>query len=377
VTVRARAVAALCALALSPAVAACGTGPARPPAPLTVHPAPSGAPPLIVGVVANTLGAGAKMGADQTQVEDLGVHWIREELDWPPAEPRPGEYEWATFDRLLESAAAHHLHVLPLILGTPDWAGPGPLALPDNVAAFAAFVGQAAARYGPGGTFWHQHPHLDAQLAPQWFELWNEPYIRSFSTGGVDPARYAQMVVAAARAGRAADPRTKYLLEADLQYETSAHQHRNWLAALYAAEPDLNAAFDGIAVHPYSEFGPDAGENKAPLAQRFARIGAIERILVSHGGAGKPMWITELGWSTCETRPDCTSQHDQAQWLSDAFDLIRTRYASFVRAVFIYHLYDFAASPLDPQDHYGLLNLNGSPKPAWSVVHQEARFAGR
>jgi polysaccharide biosynthesis protein PslG len=371
---RSRVLAVLAAPALALALSACGSAPLRP---LTVRTAPPGAPPLIVGVVANTLGAGARMGADQAQVETLGVHWIREELDWPPAEPAPGRYAWGTFDQLLESAAEHHLHVLPLILGTPRWAGLGPLALPQNIGAFAAFVAHAAARYGPGGSFWRDHPHLDAGLAPRWFELWNEPYITAFSTGGVDPARYAQMVVAAARAGRAANPRTKWLMEVDLQWETPSHQHRGWMADLYAAEPDLNAYFDGIAVHPYSVFAPTAGENEAPLAQRFARIGAIERDLVSHGGAGKPMWITELGWSTCGARPDCTSPHDQAQWLSDAFYLAQTRYASFVRALFVYHLYDFVASPLDAQDHYGLLSFNGLPKPAWSVVHREAMLASR
>lgn len=342
---------------------------------MKVRPAPPGAPPLIVGVVANTLGAGAKMGSDQKQVNQLGVHWIREELDWPPAEPRPGVYAWGTFDRLLTSAAKHHLHVLPLILGTPSWAGPAPLALPNNVSAFAAFAARAAARYGPQGTFWREHPHLDAALAPQWFELWNEPYITAFSTGGIDPGRYAQMVVAAVQAGRAANPRVKWLMEADLQYETPSHQHLDWLAALYGAEPDLSASFDGLAVHPYSVFGPTAGESMAPLAQRFARLGAIEQDLVRHGGAGKPTWITEVGWSTCQQRPECASQHDQAQWLSDAFWLVRTRYASFVRALFVYHLYDFARAPLDPQAHYGLLAFDGSRKPAWFVVRQEARSA--
>ena len=361
----------LTGLAAAVALAACGT------APLLVRPPPPGAPPLIVGVIANTLGAGPKMGADQSQVEALGVQWIREELDWPPAQPRPGQYDWATFDRLLESAAEHHLHVLPLILGTPSWAGPGPRALPNDVDAFAAFVGRAAARYGPDGAFWREHSELDARLAPEWFELWNEPYTTAFSTAGVDPARYAQMVVAAVRAGRAANPRTRWLMEAGLQYEAGSGQYHDWLGALYAAEPDLSASFDGIAVHPYSFVDPTAGGSTAPLADRFARIGAIEQDLVGHGGAGKPMWITELGWSTCEQRPGCTSQHDQAQWLSDAFSLVRTRYASFVRALFVYHLYDFAVAPLSREDHYGLLNLDGSRKPSWSVVHEEARFADR
>jgi hypothetical protein len=345
------------------------------PPPVTVPTPSPHASSLIVGVIAGTLGPQPAMGKAQQRVDELGVHWIREELDWPLAEPEPGVYRWAIFDRLFESAAEHHLHVLPLLLKTPDWAGPAQLGFPTDPATFATFAAHLAARYGPGGTFWTSHPKLNAGYAPAWFELWNEPFTTTFSTGGVDPARYARLVVAAARAGRAANPRTHWLMAADLLYEAPNGQSANWLDALYAAEPDLNRYVGGVAVHPYSYLPPSAGPRAGPLEERFARIGAIESVLRRHGAGQKPMWITELGWSTCSLRPACTSVHDQAQWLADAFTLVRTRYARFVRALFVYHLDDFAVAPDDREDHYGLTAVGGSQKPAWSVVRQEAHDA--
>jgi hypothetical protein len=330
-----------------------------------------------LGVIANTLGAGSQIGAAQAAVNRLGVDWIREELDWPTAEPRPGTFRWRTFDRLFATASRHHLHVLPMLLGTPRWTGAQPLALPPHPAQFAEFAARLARRYGPGGTFWRDHPDLDARYAPTWFELWNEPYTVAYSTDGVAPARYARLVVDATRAGRAANPRTKWLMAADLDYETPDGASRNWLAALYAAVPDLNSFFDGVAVHPYSFFAPDAGPSVAPLDQRFARVGAIEQELRRRGAGDKPVWITELGWSTCELRPACTSQRDQARWLTQALALVGTRYARFVRALFVYHLDDFAGPGGDRADHYGLRDLDGSHKPAWAVVHAAARTADR
>lgn len=364
----------LAAVALTLVVSACGGGHQSP---VTVTAPPAHAPALTVGVIANTIGSGRDIGAAQRKVAALGVHWIREELDWPVAEPRPGVYRWGSFDRLFEASARHHLHVLPLILSTPGWTGSQPLALPTDTGAFADFVAHLARRYGPRGTFWRAHPRLDAAVAPQWFELWNEPYTTAYSTGGVNPARYARVVVAATRAGRAANPRTKWLMAADLDYRDSDDHEHGWLDALYAAVPDLNRYFDGVAVHPYSFLSPDAGSGAGPLDERFARVGAIESVLRHHGAGAKPMWITELGWSTCNARPDCTTQHDQAQWLADAFSLVRGRYSHFVRAVFVYHLDDFAVAPDDREDHYGLLSLGGAPKPAWSVVRQEAHLASR
>lgn len=369
------------AIALALVISACGAQ-SPPPSPVTVpapKPTAGHTPGLIVGVIANTLGDGAlgPMNAAQHKVDELGVHWIREELDWPAAEPTRGHYQWGLFDLLFAHAAEHHLHVLPMLLGVPRWAGTESLEIPRDPHLFAGFAAALVARYGPGGTFWASHPHLDPAYAPRWFELWNEPYTTTYSTGGVDPGAYARLIVATTRAARAANPRTRWLIAADLLYDGTSGGSDNWLDALYAAEPDLNRYFDGVAVHPYSYLPPTAGPRAGPLEDRFARIGAIEDILRRHGAGEKPMWLTELGWSTCDVRPACTSQHDQAQWLADAFTLVRTRYARFVRALFVYHMDDFATASGDREDHYGLTDVGGAHKPAWSVVHKEAQFASR
>ena len=68
------------------------------------------------------LGAGA---LELTRARALGVRWIREELAWSAIERSPGHYRWRRFDALMIAAARARLHVLPLLLGTPWWAGPG------------------------------------------------------------------------------------------------------------------------------------------------------------------------------------------------------------------------------------------------------------
>jgi hypothetical protein len=363
------------ALALAAGLLASGCGSA--PAAVTVPAPPAGAPPLAVGVVANTLNAGRAMGAQQQAVRKLGARWIREELGWAEVERRPGAHRWQRFDRLLASAVTHRLHVLPVLLGTPRWAGPSPLGLPDDPAAFGAFAGRAAARYGPGGSFWRAHPRLDDRLAPRWFELWNEPYMPYFSKTGIDPARYARMVVAATSAGRAANPRTRWLMAADLTYLDASGQRRPWLDALYADQPNLSRYFDGVAVHPYSFYPPGTAAGIA-AAFRFDRIDPIARALARHGAKDTPLWITEVGWSTCDLRPDCVSEHDEAQRLADAFTLVRSRYARLVRAIFVYHLRDFpGGAGNDREAHYGLLRANGTRKPAWAVLRMEALAAAR
>lgn len=339
---------------------------------------PQGAPPLRAGIVLNALGAGshARRRAELTRARALGVRWIREELPWGAIERSPGRYRWQRFDALMVAAASARLRVLPLLIGTPRWAGPATLALPNDPDAFGAFAAHAAARYGPGGTFWRRHPRLDAQLAPRWFELWNEPYFRFFSTTGVDPARYAAMVRSATVAGRAANRATRWLMAAELTYLDGAGQRQHWLPALAAADPELMQLIDGAAVHPYV-FGAPGADDGIPLPFRFERIDAVADELTRLGAGRVPLWITEIGWSTCDTRPDCGSEQEQAQRLAEVFTRVRHRPLSRrVRAVFVYHLRDFPGRARDDREaHYGLLRANGTRKPAWDVLRRAARLA--
>jgi len=366
----------LCVAALAGAALAGCAGKA---ASVTVPAPPAGAPPLRTGLVLNALGAGSasRRRAELARARALGVHWIREQLSWSAIERSPGRYRWQQFDTLMVAAARAKLNVLPLLLGTPWWAGPGQFALPNDPSAFGAFAARAAARYGPGGAFWRAHRHLDGRLAPRWFELWNEPYYRFFSTSGVDPARYAAMVRAAATAGRAANPATRWLMAADLTYLDPSGRRHDWLPALVAADPGLLGLVDGVAVHPYA-FGTPGADDGIPLPFRFERIDAIARQLSALGAGRLPLWITEIGWSTCDKRPDCGSEQEQAQRLADVFTRVRRRpLANRVRAVFVYHLHDFPDRGADDREgHYGLLRANGSRKPAWSVVRREAQLAG-
>jgi len=340
---------------------------------------PAGAPPLRVGLIANASGQGSGSGRrhELQRAQALGVRWIREELAWSAIERSPGHYRWGRFDALMISATRARLNVLPLLLGTPWWAGPGTFALPNNPSAFGAFAAHAAARYGPGGRFWRAHPRLDARLAPRWFEVWNEPFYRAYSTTGVDPARYAAMVRAATIDGRAANRSTRWLMAADLTYLDSSGRRHEWLPALAAADPNLMKLIDGVAVHPYV-FGAPGADDGIPLPFRFERITAIARQLAQLGAARVPLWITEIGWSTCDKRPDCGSEQEQAQRIVDLFTRVRSKPLSDrVRAVFLYHLHDFPGrAESDREAHYGLLRTNGSRKPAWNVLRSEARLAG-
>jgi polysaccharide biosynthesis protein PslG len=318
---------------------------------------------LRLGVVANTLGWGAAVGRAQSVAAQSGARWLREEISWSTVAPRQGERHWGALDRLFVAAAHRRLTILPLINDAPAWAAGRDGALPTDASAYAAFVGDVVARYGPAGNFWRNHPHLDARRAPAWFELWNEPYLARPVHGAITARRYAALAAAAIRAGRAADPGARFLLAVDPSVPGGDDDDGRWLDRLEQAKPGLLAAADGVAAHPY------AADGSASLQS----LDHLRAALVAHHRPGMPIWVTEVGWTTCARSADCVTERVQADDLR-AFLAGVVRKPSRAAAVFYYHLRSWRTQPGDQfYGNFGLLRFDLSRKPAWTVFRAFAR----
>jgi hypothetical protein len=285
------------------------------------------------------------VGQALDRMKGAGVGWIREE--WSAA---PG----AVTDGVYLEAARRGMRVLPLLQVSDT--------LPADVGAYANIVAAYARRYGPGGDFWRAHSDLNGRLASSHFEIYNEPYGDWY--GPVEPARYAALLAAVIPQARRANPRAKFLMAVDW---TPGGARHTWIDDLYAAVPSLNGLFDAVAMHPYSGTRmPDQPDD--PWG--FQRLEQARLALQRHGAGAKPFWITELGWPTCPGSPDqCVSEAQQADHLQRAADMVRTRYR-FVEALFVYHFCGSEENPADPEDYYGILHANLTPKPAYHALRR-------
>ncbi|MGA2924503.1 MAG: hypothetical protein ABSG43_00705 [Solirubrobacteraceae bacterium] len=327
--------------------------------------------PLVVGLDASVIGW-VNMAPRFDQVASAThVTWMRQEFDWSTIEPQPGVFNFATYDQFVLLAAQHGVHLLPLLVDTPSWDGASWNTIPSDPSAYASYVAAVVGRYGPHGSFWTQYPSL-AGYAIQTFEIWNEPYYSNGNDGDYDPAAYANLVKAAAIAGRAVAPTAHFLLAAENEGEQVGSTWVWWVDALYQAVPDLNKYFNGIAVHPY---GDDLTNVTYPTPgqayngyEQVRRIETIRQEFVDHGAASKPLWITEIGWPTCTSGSDrCTTPAGQAANLSTVFNYVHTTWASYTQAIFVYSYDDCGTDSSNPEDDYGLAYNNDVPKPALSV----------
>lgn len=288
----------------------------------------------IFGITHATGGGAAGLRA----LRSIGVQADR--LEFGP------QMSWAEVDERYRAALREGMRVLPVLnriqrISTID------------TGAFTAWVAGFAARYGPGGAFWAGR--ADAALALHHIELFNEPY-GAWDFQPVEPAAFARLYVASVDAGRRANPQTRYLLPMQPtvdEYGTS----RPWTDELWAAEPQIAARVDGLAVHPYGSWAPGANPLWTYWKTRLLHETWAQR------GAARPMWITEVGQCTSLAAPNCVSEAQQAEAIR--FYVADARATPYIKALFLFTHRDAEGDPSNRENWFGIVRRDLSPKPAF------------
>jgi hypothetical protein len=310
--------------------------------------------------------------ADLARLRDAGVAWIREDFLWDQLEPEPGRFDWSATDALMAAAAAQELDVLAILDYSARWASSDPGGdvhhPPRDPAAYAAYARAVVERYGRDGSFWRDREHVRPLRA---VELWNEPWGHFFWRPEVDPAAYARLARAAATAVRGADAGVQVLVSGDLQQVRADGAVHPWVEAVLDADPGLPELVDGWTVHPYpAPRDRPPGDDPADAAYAFSRVEKI-RAIARRRRADRPLWITEVGWSTSSGEGG-VSEARQAEYLGAALDRALGPWRDFVPAVFVYGYDRDNGAPDDLEGHFGVRRADGSYKPAWREVARRA-----
>ncbi|MGI8511566.1 MAG: beta-galactosidase, partial [Solirubrobacteraceae bacterium] len=313
------------------------------------------------------------------QMRDAGMAYAREDLSWKEIEVTPGQYDWSWYDVIVSNAARNGLRLILIPNNSPVWATGAWNRMPSSGAALDAyirFIRKAIERYGSGGAFWSSRPDVPKLPIATW-DIWNEPYVPS-QTENPNPAAYAGMFKAVVSAVRGVDPAARFMLEADLG-TVGPDPQPPFLEALFDAVPDLGRYADIVSLHAYTVNSPTQCDRGKPVSKGFqswnpiryelCRVQDIRRILDERGASNARMWITELGWSTGGSRP--VSEATQAQYVREAYAKLREW--RLVDVVTWFHLKTMERDPANPEDFFGFLHADGSPKPAWSALTGEIR----
>jgi hypothetical protein len=297
---------------------------------------------------------------------DAGARWVRLYVNWREIEPSDNQYDPAPlgeFDRRVAEHTARGQKVLMVVSYAPAWASgsSNQTAPPRDPGKYGEFMGAMANRYRGKVSAW---------------ELWNEPDDNVHFQNGPQPAAYAALLRAAYPAIKAADP------AATVVTGGMVGNHYAFLEALYAN--GAKGSFDAVGVHTDT-----ACLTAAPDFQYREHDGRIGRFTFTGyrevrqsmlaNGEDKPIWMTELGWSTspavCDsggragTKPGGVSEDKQAQHLEHAFGCLQKD--GIVQVAMWFSLQDVDSAQATGH-RYGLIDDGGKAKPSYGAFR---RFA--
>lgn len=302
--------------------------------------------------------------AQATTLGNAGVRSYRAGLVWNDVEPQPGQRNWNDVDRLMTNAGQSGYDVLLVLNGCARWACGATRVAPTEgpqMDAFTAFVTAAVQRYGSGGDFWKSHAALP-QPTVSW-QVWNE-----VNTGADWPnptaAGYAGFLKAVGATIKVADPQSTVVASGLTEHPAVASgvPGKRFLDQLYD-QPGFTSSFDVAAVHAYAE----------DTVGSVRILDSMRQVMLSHGDADRPMWVTEMGWADGgPPHPFVRDSPGQAAELRQSFDTFlgcRARWK--LDRVMWFSVQDLRPEALGEADywglHTGLLTADGTPKPAFDA----------
>jgi Glycosyl hydrolase catalytic core len=272
----------------------------------------------------------------------MGVRSVRDDATWAKIETKKGIYSFESTDPFMQVLRQNALVPLLILDYNNSFYDNG--QTPYDESGFTAFANYAKALVS------HYGPQLKA------VEVYNE-YNFTFSNGPCarQASCYAQLLRFTYQAIKSVRPDVTVVAGATFGIDL------DWFKDLFAAG-GLSFA-DAISIHPYSILFVDS-----PEVRRIAEnIQALQGLIQSHNhGETKPIWITEIGWSTALNFP---TEAQQAHYL------VRSAALSLsvgVEKIFWYDFLNDGTEFLDKEQNFGLLRRPDAlgyytPKPAYTA----------
>ena len=302
---------------------------------------------------------------------DLGVQWIRWDVDWSVIQKGgPESFNWAGTDRVAQTAKRYGIESLGIIDYAPRWASDkackvGTKCAPADSNAFAKFAGEAASRYKDSIAYW---------------EIWNEPNLAFFWGPRPSAKKYVDILEVAYLEIKKANP-SAIVLSGGLTPVGDGHDGSIspliFMNELYKA--GANQYFDAVAMHPYTfPLGPDYNIVK----NSWHQMHSVRQLMVKHGDSAKKIWITELGAPTggpgrsfslnqslgFNRDTDFMKESAQSGLLTKTLNFYHQYYhTDSFGPFFWYSLRDEGIGRDTSENFFGLLRYDWSKKPAYDV----------
>jgi hypothetical protein len=261
----------------------------------------------------------AEMDRAGAMAQAAGVKWSREEFSWARTEPDQGEFDFDFYDVVVDTAHRHGISVYGLLSYWSTWTEPYTEKGIDDFCVWA----RAVVRH-----FKDRVKH---------WEVYNEPNI--FFWHGPKEL-YPVLLTRCYAAIKEEDPEAEVLGISTAGIDTAFIQRCL----------DADAPFDILTIHPYRGV-LDEGQFISQLRSTAEQVG------------GRPVWITEMGWST---QIGNVSEREQAQLLARCY--LGAVASGACQNVSWYDFRNDGNDPFYNESNFGVLYRDFRPKPAYRAL---------
>lgn len=231
-----------------------------------------------------------------------GFSFARQEFSWAEIEAQQGQYNWETYDTIVNSMSSEGVAVIAVVRDAPGWAVPGDLVQsnrqpPSDPGLLGDFMQTLTARYGDDIPF---------------VQVWDSPNLASEWGGRPATGEEFEPYLAAAFYGaREGNPEIRIItpeLAADPDVPEGLTD-LEFLESLY--EAGAENVFDIVGIRlDGGEASPD-DRLVSPDRQNISRSILYRELMVQQGDIETPIWATTYGWAA----GDEVSRDEQAEYV--------------------------------------------------------------
>jgi len=265
----------------------------------------------------------------------MGAKWDRCDFWWGRIEPEQGKFVFRDYDRAVAQYPKYGVELLPILCYGSAWHDRSP-DTPEEWKLYACWAGEMVRHYRGKLHAW---------------EVWNEPNISIFWKPEPNVEHYVNMLKAAYREMKKADPKCLVVAPAtagiDLRY---IERFLELGGGRYC---------DVISVHPYQDarHGPEPG-----LANSLRKL----KDLLSQYHQRQPIWITEMGWQTNPAEQAQATEDQQAGYLVRSYVIALSE---GVQRLFWFNLQDWAET-------WGTVRADWTTKPSYRAYQVMVKTLG-
>lgn len=286
------------------------------------------------------------------RLHELDLQWVRIAMHWALLEAEPDRY-YLPFDAATKVMAEQQFKAVGFLSGSAPFATSAPANSPYQ----DSFPPKDNRLYSASLTrFIERYPQFDA------WQIWNEPNLPPFWRPREDPDAYAALLHDAVLTVRKRFP-DKPLVTAGMAYFSQMPTRNMDLMLKSLLEKGLADYGLIVAYHPYTEYpeSNEVGKNDFLKTARLVNGGL-------RGEGVKQIWATEWGWSSYSGPKEMQAIIGVSGQADYTLRRLALMSALDYDRIFLFNLSDLDARASVRDQSYGLLDLEGEPKPVFHAL---------